>query len=433
MANLFFPEEESIKKYNTLYTILKTGNIGVFNLEVTSENRKGVITRSWGQLGGKMQTKRTVISKGKNLNKSNATTPITQAVSEADSIYQSKKDDNYQAMEEFGYEPAPLQSGAMYVTFEPPYKILTQKSLVDFISSNFKKFNETGSMFKAMKLHHYRLSTYKKGQNIYNRSKNLTTKYEYLYVQPKFDGICCLASKKHGLWTREGKPTATAGGALWKDVCPNIYRDISILPQDYVFNGEVYCHGIPLQQIGSWCKRRQKNSDKLVFYIFDVVAPELTFQERHAYMISLIKEYGNLANVRFMPTAIIANTEVSILESEYKYLNEGYEGIIIREPDGMYEIGGRSRSVLKLVREDSDEMQIKDIVPMDNEPSCGLFIVTYKGNTFNVTPSHFTHTERQNLLKNKQKYIGKMLTVIFRGETKDGIPKFCQGKSIRLD
>ena len=79
-------------RLQTLYGKSSTGKIKVCNISV--ENNCEVVTEH-GYEEGKMQRSVVKIKQGKNLGKSNETTIREQAMSEAKSKWESKRDKNY--------------------------------------------------------------------------------------------------------------------------------------------------------------------------------------------------------------------------------------------------------------------------------------------------------------------------------------------------
>ncbi|MFA6159342.1 MAG: hypothetical protein WC763_06990, partial [Candidatus Paceibacterota bacterium] len=80
-----------MSKWPTLYKQTRTGADQFWQVW-TDDNT--IVTR-WGQVDGKVQETRDVISKGKNSGRSNATTPAEQAFAEAESHWKKKKQRGY--------------------------------------------------------------------------------------------------------------------------------------------------------------------------------------------------------------------------------------------------------------------------------------------------------------------------------------------------
>ena len=55
---------------------------------------------------------------------------------------------------------------------------------------------------------------------------------------------------------------------------------------DQTFDGELYLHGVPLQEIGSMVKRDDPNN-KLEYHIYDIAIPNLTFTQRRNLLLAL--------------------------------------------------------------------------------------------------------------------------------------------------
>ena len=86
-------------EFPRLYGITSTGAFKVWSIEVhrpaKASKSPAVITVVHGLEGGKQQTTKKVIREGKNLGKSNQTTPFEQASAEAESIWKKKIDKGY--------------------------------------------------------------------------------------------------------------------------------------------------------------------------------------------------------------------------------------------------------------------------------------------------------------------------------------------------
>jgi hypothetical protein len=303
-----------------------------------------------------------------------------------------------------------------------------------------------------MILHHLRIPTYEKGSISYKKSKEINFP---VYVQPKKDGVCSLSDRINGLTTREGKEALTKGGLPWNEICPQLFRAIQVLNYDKPLHGEVFKYGHTLGQITDACKKIYPLSNKLELHIFDIVDLDNT-QDGRIGELEVVKkqiyELGLQEFLKVVPTYEVRNWD-ELFEHEEKFLAQGDEGIVIRTMSGIYQPGVRSSNVLKLVRFDSQEVQIVNIEPMDNEPSHGIFVCRfYKSQFLNedakiydkvfgpnhykdfyVTPSQFNHQQRIELLMNKHDYIGKQLTIEHRGYTAYGIPRIATAKTIKYD
>jgi predicted DNA-binding WGR domain protein len=424
-------------KFETLFALAANGKIAYYDVEVI--NNKLYI--SWGFIGSKMLTKTKTIAKGKNLGKSNATTPQQQAKNEAESILREKLDEGYKRLSDFGHKITKQAFSAAdggIVEFIIPDELGGRelKSLFEVLSLNLSPIQlDAEGRVKPMILHHLRLSTYPKGSKEYTKGKPI--KYP-CYVQPKKDGVCAVGSAKDGLITRGGKDRLTPGGKAWKDICPQIYKELKRLNYHKPLHGEVYLHSYTLDDITSACKKENTLSGKLQFIIFDVVDTSATFKERKEELedLEVLLQSLDYKYLRVIQTFTVKN-ESELLDFETHFLSKDEEGLVARVPAGKYYPGERSTEVLKLVRFDSMELKVLDILPMENEPTHGIFVVdceTANGELLKVTPGEgFDDKKRQAILKNKKDYIGQLLTIRHRGFTQYGTPRIATGESLRHD
>lgn len=83
-----------IKQFPTLYAVTSTGAIKQWTVSAAEINGDGILRKVYGKYQGKMQTNEKEI-KGKNISKSNETTPFEQVCADAESAWKKKKDKNY--------------------------------------------------------------------------------------------------------------------------------------------------------------------------------------------------------------------------------------------------------------------------------------------------------------------------------------------------
>jgi ATP-dependent DNA ligase len=120
-----------------------------------------------------------------------------------------------------------------------------------------------------------------------------------------------------------------------------------------------------------------------------------------------------------------AKTPKDVDAAHATFLSEGYEGSIIRLHNGLYEADKRSKSLLKRKDFQDEEFLCVDVIEADNQPGSGVFVcVTEDGAKFKATPK-CSHAERQEILRDKETYIGKEITVVFFGKNDaTKIPRF---------
>ena len=125
-----------------------------------------------------------------------------------------------------------------------------------------------------------------------------------------------------------------------------------------------------------------------------------------------------------------------------KFLNNGYEGIVIRFPNGIYKTNItksniRSKEILKLKPNFSGEYKIVDFIEgKGSNKGAIIFILQTKNNKyFNVVPNWSLSDRKKayiNSLNNFDNlYKNKLLTISYQDLSNDNIPLRAKGIAIR--
>lgn len=236
------------------------------------------------------------------------------------------------------------------------------------------------------------------------------------YIQPKLDGLRCNILYDNG-WravSRNGKPYK---------VLDHIISSFS-LPNNIILDGELYSDDITFQEIVSACKRDEPNdlTQYIKIYLYDLFDKNknLSFRDRYQELEKYVSNKSKL-----VPT-YKCDSYADILSYHSKFIEDGYEGSIIRNTQGIYKVDGRSYDLLKLKDFEDAEFQILSVIPDKNDEAVFTCVMN-DGKTFDVKPKG-THEERMEYLDTK--YIGKMLTVQYFGLTDEGVPRFPVGLRI---
>lgn len=377
---------ETTVNYPQLYQLSDAGNIKTWIISVKriSETESQII-KQFGILGGKMQSVSDPITEGKNAGKANETTPHQQAVAEAESAHSKKK----------------------------------KKGYVDtLLGAENGELDEviTGGV-EPMLAHVYA----KRGDKITFPA----------YAQPKLDGMRCIAIKKGNsvtLWTRTRKPIVS---------CPHIEEAIAIqfAGQDITLDGELYNHDMKsdFERIIGAVKREYPSDDALLiqYHIYDVVTdgPLLDRLEK----IRVLHSQDGLDPVLVHVSTVGIENEAKMYEMFTRFTSGGYEGLMIRNADGLYE-NKRSVNLQKVKEFDDAEFKIVGVKEGRGrlKGMLGTFTCQMKdGSIFDVKMSG-NQDELTKYLTNKLLWRGKYLTVQYQGLTgKNGVPRFPVGLRIR--
>jgi ATP-dependent DNA ligase len=354
----------------TLFARTSTGAVQQWTIQVEGSAYRTV----HGQVDGKLQTTEWMICFPKNQNRSNATTAEEQALKEASSIWQKKKD-----------------SGYFENVSDIDIELFTEPMLAD-------PFNK--------------------------REKDI--KYP-VYSQPKLDGIRCIA-RPDGLWTRKGK--RHLGVPHIEEALKSFFQTGTSL----LLDGELYCDKFS-DDFNAICSivRKEKLSDEdiiksrenLQFWVYDVIEPQ-PFTRRNA-RLAMLESTTFAANpyIKFVQSNLCFDREQ--LDDQYAtYLEQGYEGQIIRDCSGLYE-HKRTKNLLKRKEFMTEEFEILDILEGEGNKtgiaSSALF-KTVEGKFFNSNIKG-NRAFCKDLWVNRERYIGQMGTVQFFGYTPgESIPRF---------
>ena len=378
--------EVRTEQFDTLYSGNKNGSVQQWTISVSG----ATITKVYGQVKGALQTTTDVVRKGKNLGRTNATTPVTQARAEAKSQWEKKLKSGYVRV------LSDAQSGAVDTQFiEGGVEVMLAQ-----------KFSQHGN------------------------------KISYpAFVQPKLDGVRCVAILDAGvctLWTRSRKPItgvphiARAIEEQFSDRHRPGYPSWSTL----VLDGELYQHDYKdkFEQIVSFVRQSEPKIGHTVveYHVYDVIEEGDMFAAR-TWTVEELNLRAPL--VRVVTTEVGSLDEVLLVDTEHR--RAGYEGTIVREAAAMYE-PGRSMGLQKIKQFDDAEFEVTGVQPGRGRMSkCAIFTCsTATGGTFACKMEGALETLKP-YLTNPDTVIGKKLTVRYQGLTNGGVPRFPIGVSVR--
>jgi len=258
------------------------------------------------------------------------------------------------------------------------------------------------------------------------------------FGQPKYDGIRCLMS----LNNEEDVIMESRKGTQFYnfEVLREEFKEKLGSYSNYVFDGELYSYDYPFEKINGLVRLKKPSQtqiqeiNQLKYIIYDVINKnnlKMTFNERNELLNNISQQ--EFTNIEFCKTIEIPSLE-NIDNIHDKFVQEGFEGLILRNSNGIYEINKRSYDLQKYKKTMDEEFTIIDYFEGKGiEKGLILFkCITENDLEFNVRPRG-SHNYRHELFLNGKSLIGKKLTVIFQEYSADGIPRFPVGKAIRYD
>jgi len=155
------------------------------------------------------------------------------------------------------------------------------------------------------------------------------------------------------------------------------------------------------------------------YHIYDLPSYNGTFTERNRILLNIEVPQS----CELVVTDIII-AEQSVMEFYGKYIDEGYEGQMLRT-DGLYE-NKRSKTLLKHKSFVDEEYTILDICEGEGNRAgtCGYMVFeTNEGRRFKSNVKG-TFSEVKEMFENRDNLIGKEATIKYFNLTPDGIPRF---------
>jgi DNA ligase-1 len=384
----------SNKKFLTLYIRDSKGKERQWSVRTEGAD----IIVSHGIVGGKITEKRTT-AKGKNIGKSNETTPEQQAILEAQSKWnkQVDREDYHWDIDKAGLQLRPMLA-------------------LDYLKVPHR------------------------------------VNWEQAVVQPKLDGLRLTVGNRYvpGGYTEGEFEMLTRKGEVYQ--VPHLVKPCDLLLREVnkivdgrclALDGEVYLHGLPLQHIVSRAKKYKEGlTEQLEFHVFDLVIPGMVFEDRYRVLIEVLSQLPDIW-YSIVPVETIKCVHEDVMKQKHgEWTQKGYEGTMIRHCDSQYAIGHRSPDLFKYKEFYDDEFQIVNVWEDRNgnamftvEAKVGMKLtcddhVVKERYTFDATPKR-THDERKEMLSNKDYYVGQWLTVKYQSLSEDFIPIFPVGLAIR--
>lgn len=366
-----------MKNFPTLYKKSKTGRISEWKLWVSSN----VYYIEHGYVDGAKQKDTRLIKSGKNIGRANETTAEQQALSEAESKWLKQKDKGY-------------------------VESLTATEDIVYLPMLAQKFEE--------------------------RKKYITWP---CYAQPKLDGVRCFARVINGevvLTSRNGKRFPHM---------EHLFDDIKMFPniENMILDGELYSDKESFNTVvGLVKKEKLTEEDNVTIKNINMRLYDCVFlNQLDADFVCRDKFLQNtFDNFTFKYLAKVCSVAVSsereALDKHNDFVQAGFEGLILRNFKGAYELNKRSNNLQKFKHFEDDEFKIVGFEEGEGR-AAGTVVwhcVNKDGKPFKVRPRG-SEKERAYWFQNGKKFIGETLTVRYQELSPDGIPRFPVGVALR--
>jgi DNA ligase-1 len=439
------------RSFPKLYAVDKNGKIKVWSAAVLQPTDKqsaaaGYATSqiSHGYIDGKQQLAFRDYNTGKNIGRSNERTPLEQCMSETRRKWADKK-------EKEGYsETKPADYGEGYGDVSGNYFGENDDDDGDgddkgpFLPMLAQTFNPNDAIVS--------------GSTGSKKKKVITFP---CFVQPKLDGLRCVSYMK-----RSGNDALVAlqsrTGAFFTGL-PHIataLRPYLSQHPSIVIDGELYTDQMPFEELAGLIKKKKiTDSDverlkKVKYHVYDIydrAQSNMPYSERLGLLVDAVRRCACVANDtltssphRMLRSATEAATVVILVRTEKvavladfrrlfaEFVEAGYEGIMLRNVEGVYRANYRSNDLQKYKEFMEDEYLITGYTQGEGRDAGAVIWLceTADGKDFTVRPRG-TMEQRRVWFNMGPTYVGKKLTVIFQELTEEGKPRFPVGKAVR--
>lgn len=220
---------------------------------------------------------------------------------------------------------------------------------------------------------------------------NMVSKWDYSIDMPKLNGFKCRI-------VADGHNVRLFTSQMNQFTCsPHIknYIEWAIkkgkLPSVFELDGELYHHGMPLNEISSRVKRKNgihSDFESIQYHCYDAIQSETQNQkarlEWRDHLINPILKDGLFYSVK----ATISDSINTSQDNLRQYMDDAYEGIIIRNPRGFYE-RKKSSAIFKYKPRHIDEYPIigvKEAIDKNGNPKdeLGSFLCLKDNEAFSV-------------------------------------------------
>lgn len=296
-----------------------------------------------------------------------------------------------------------------------------------------------------------------------------------LLVSPKLDGIRCVTRTVPILDVDSDFTTYDTG--IYKNVC--LSRELKELPSSQV--QRAFCNFSDLDgelivgnetDFGVYNRTQShimsvsKPAESLHYRVFDTCDDSLRalpFEDRLEHAEGLIKAYttqmgiSKNTSISIVPH-ILCKTYDELIEQEELRLEEGYEGLMMRDPNGYYKCNRgtfKEGLIYKLKRFQDDEALItgfEEANVNNNEQTrdergyatrsakkeglvaadtLGKFIVVWNSMELRVAPGVFTHKQRKEIWDNREQHLYKYLKFRYFSKGVKNLPRFPRALGFR--
>lgn len=211
---------------------------------------------------------------------------------------------------------------------------------------------------------------------------------------------------------------------------------------DFVLDGEIVSGSF--NKTVSEVRRKDAQATDAEFHVFDILDGDIfkredkkgegeTYEDRREALMAFFRHVANkFPQLKLIPRYLVSSME----EIDLLYKNvqaRGLEGLIIKDPDGLYH-RRRNHAWMKIKAEESVDVRIVDVEEGTNkyEGQLGAMVVDHNGVRVNVG-SGLSDSQRASFWEAKDELIGRLIEVEYHEITPDGSLRHPRFKRFRDD
>lgn len=423
----------TVKEWPRLFTLDSKGKVRIFDCKITSgmmpnpnpmailesvtTDGYAIITAT-GLLNGKLIEQQELVKQGKNKGKKNETDPLAQAMLQADSLWLGKFNEGYKSL--------------TFLINECDKRKLAPQLYMESIPEHLRLL----SIFHSLKNAAYTNSNWDELPMLahpLNKVKKLTFP---MLGQPKLNGVRCLSKVGQRLGVRFVK-LMSRGGQYYTVITIQqqlefLYEKLGLEFENVIFDGELYKHGVPLQEISGASKKDEDglftSNEWLEYHIYDAIdlnninASQESREKLRLMIADIAKD--SYPKIKFVNSVLIPINEL-ISKYHNGYVAAGYEGLILRDLSSSYKFNERSSGLLKVKEFIDEEFLITGCETDENKSIEESFVFTLLNNTssdiFKARPTG-TAAQKMRFYMNINDFVGKKATIRYFERSKEGIP-----------
>lgn len=272
----------------------------------------------------------------------------------------------------------------------------------------------------------------------YDNKNNKLFKSVSTYIgQWKINGLRCTVSAYEdsgNMFKPIGLKFLSREGTYWNSLSnledyllatlPNKLLNLMI-EEHYILDGEIYLPGYSINEINHFVKDPKCKENKLLqYWVYDLAIEDIPQYKRNEILYNYIPNVktintldvhlSNKDRLLLLPNVNINSHELAISYRD-NFIDIGFEGLILRNPNGTYQFGKRNQTMMKFKKSTDGKFTIIDIIPEGiKRPDMPLFVCKNDINDtlFECRVGGTVEYQKQ-CLKDKDNIIGKQMYVEF--------------------